>query len=129
MRPSRTIMGALAAAWNLMQQPQLVEREVCKPRRADARALRRTDMPDAGVTVVALRRRYVPQDRDPDADGERRRYRHRWVVSGHRRNQAHGPGRSVRRQAWVPSYVKGPQGAVMTARSSTVSIPQTVTGA
>lgn len=26
-------------------------------------------------------------------------------------NQPYGPGQSLRRQTWVPSHVKGPQGA------------------
>lgn len=111
MRPSRTIMGALAAAWSLMQQPQLVDRQQQKPDRAEGRALRRADMPDAGVTLISLRRQYTPQDRNPDAGGDGRRYRHRWVVGGHWRSQAHGPGHSLRRQQWIPAYVKGPDGA------------------
>lgn len=115
MRPSRTIMGALAAAWHLMQQPQLVDRQQHKPDRAEGRALRRASMPDDGVTLVSLRRQYTPQDRDADAGGDGRRYRHRWIVSGHWRNQAHGPARSLRRQTWVPAHVKGPDGAPLMA--------------
>lgn len=111
LRPNRAITAALAASWHLMQQPQLADRMVQEPGRADARSLRRAGMPDAGVTLVALRRQYTPADRNPDAGSDGRRYRHRWVVSGHWRNQAHGPGRSLRRQTWVPSYVKGPEGA------------------
>lgn len=111
MRPSRAIVAALAASWHLMQQPQLTDRTVQEPGRAEARALRRADLPDDGVTLVVLRRQYTPADRDPDAGSDGRRYRHRWVVSGHWRNQAYGPGRSLRRQTWVPSYVKGPEGA------------------
>ncbi|GAA1008499.1 hypothetical protein ACFQWA_11840 [Streptomyces thermogriseus] len=111
MRPSRTIVAALAAAWHLMQQPQLADRTMREPSRADARALRRAALPDDGVTLVTLRRQYTPTDRDPDAGTDGRRYRHRWVVSGHWRNQPYGPGRSKRRQTWIPSYVKGPEGA------------------
>ena len=111
MRPSRTIVAALAAAWNLMQQPQLVNRTVHEPRKADGRALRRASMPNSGVTLVALRRQYQPTDQDPDAGSDGRRYRRRWVVSGHWRNQPHGPDRSLRRQQWIPSHVKGPEGA------------------
>lgn len=110
MRPSRPIVGALAAMWHLVQQPQLVDRTTVEPGRADARALRRADMPDEGVTLVALRRQYTPQDRDPDA-GSSRHYKHRWIVSGHWRDQPYGPGQSLRRKTWVPSHVKGPEGA------------------
>lgn len=112
IRPSRAIVGALAAAWHLMQQPQLIDRSVQEPGRADARALRRAGMPDQGVTLVALRRRYqATSDRGPEAGGNQHRYRHRWVVSGHWRSQPHGPAQSLRRQTWIPAYVKGPDGA------------------
>ncbi len=65
------------------------------------------------MTVVDLRHRYVPIDRKQDDEALGRRYRHRWVVSGHWRNQAHGPDQSLRRQTWAPSYVKGPDGALL----------------
>jgi hypothetical protein len=113
MPPPPAITAALAAAWRLMQQPQLVERTACEPSRADARALRRADMPDDGVTLVSLRRQYMPQDRDPDAGGDGRRYRHRWVVSGHwRRYRDERYSADVRAEPqWIPAYTKGPGGA------------------
>lgn len=115
MRPSRAIVAALAAAWHLMQQPQLVDRAREETPKRDARALRRAQMPDGGVTLVSLRRQYRPQDRDPDAGTDGRTYRHRWVVSGHWRNQPYGPGREQRRQQWIPAHVKGPDGAPLLA--------------
>lgn len=113
MKPSRPLMAALAASWHLMQQPKLVERTVQEPARSDARALRRADMPDAGVTLVALRRQYTPQDRDPDAGSDGRRYRHRWIVSGHWREYRSDRYSAETRAArqWIPSHVKGPDGA------------------
>jgi len=33
----------------------------------------------------------------------------RWVVRGHKRNQAHGPGRKERKSIWVEPYWKGPE--------------------
>lgn len=115
MRPSRSITAAMAAAWYLMQQPQLVDRQREEPNRADARSLHRAGMPDEGVTVVDLRRILVPQDRDPDAGSDGRRYRHRWVVSGHWRDQPYGPDRALRRQTWIPAHLKGPDGAPLLA--------------
>lgn len=111
MPPSRTIVAALAASWNLMQQPTLIERTMQDANRADVRSLRRAGMPDDGVSLLALRRQHVPQDRDPDAGSDQRTYRHRWVVSGHWRNQAYGQDRALRRQTWVPAHLKGPEGA------------------
>lgn len=63
------------------------------------------------VKVVNLR----TLARRPSAPSEPREggreYAHRWVVRGHWRQQAHGPGRSLRRTTWVPPHVKGPEGA------------------
>ncbi|MHA4818766.1 hypothetical protein ACXZ65_30965 [Streptomyces aculeolatus] len=115
-RAPTTVVAALAASWLLMQQPQLIDRTREQADRKDRRALARAGHSDPEVTVIDLRRQYVPDDKDPDnTDGEGRRYRHRWVVSGHWRNQAHGPDRSLRRQTWIPAYIKGPEGAPMLA--------------
>jgi len=107
--------GALAAAWLLMQQPQLVDRRQERADNATQRAYAREQLPDPEITVIDLRRQYVPDLSDPDAEKESRRYRHRWVVSGHWRDQAYGPERSLRRQTWIPAYVKGPEGAPLLA--------------
>ena len=110
------MVGALAAGWLLMQQPTLADRRVERPEKAVRRAYARQGRPAPEVTIVDLRRRYVPQDRDPDAGAEEgRRYRHRWVVSGHWRSQPFGRERALRRQQWIPSYVKGPDGAPLLA--------------
>ncbi|MEU3656453.1 hypothetical protein AB0E67_27330 [Streptomyces sp. NPDC032161] len=105
------VVAALAAAWLLMQQPQLVDRTQERAEKATARAYARDRLPSPEVTIVDLRRQYTPQDRDPDAGSDLRTYRNRWIVSGHWRNQAHGPERSLRRKTWVPAHVKGPEGA------------------
>ncbi|MEW2415270.1 hypothetical protein AB0953_16365 [Streptomyces sp. NPDC046866] len=109
------IVAALAAAWLLMQQPALVERVKERPPAAEARSSARAGLGDPEVTVTTLRRQYLPgtQDAVEGDDVAGRRYRHRWVVSGHWRNQAHGPDRMLRRQTWIPAYVKGPDGAPM----------------
>ncbi|MET8571849.1 hypothetical protein [Streptomyces sp. NPDC004783] len=104
------VVAALASAWLLMQQPLLIDRTRERADKPTARAYARDGLPAPEVTVVDLRRQYTPQDRDPDA-GSGRHYKHRWIVSGHWRNQPYGPGRSLRRQTWVPSHVKGPEGA------------------
>jgi hypothetical protein len=36
------------------------------------------------------------------------RIKHRFIVRGHYRNQAHGPGRSERRMQWIAPFWKGP---------------------
>lgn len=110
-----TVLSTLAAAWLLMQQPALVDRTTQQPDKATHRAYTRAGRPDPDVTIVDLRHQYIPQDQDPGAEQAGSRYRHRWVVSGHWRNQPYGPGRSLRRQTWVPAYVKGPEGAPLLA--------------
>lgn len=105
------IVSALAAAWLLMQQPNLADRRIARADRSVRRAYGRAGRETPEVAVIDLRRHYVPQDTNPDAEPASRRYRHRWVVSGHWRNQPHGPNREQRRRQWIPSYVKGPDGA------------------
>lgn len=94
-----------------MQQPMLIDRTQHRADGPTRRAHARDGLPDPKVTVVDLRRQYVPQDQDPDSgDSEGRRYRHRWVVSGHWRN-AWRPSVQEHRKVWVPAHIKGPEGA------------------
>jgi hypothetical protein len=110
-RLPQSVVAALASAWLLMQQPLLIDRSRERADKPTARAYARNGLPAPEVTVVDLRRQYTPQDQDPGDDEGGRHYRYRWVVSGHWRNQAYGPDRSLRRQTWIPAYVKGPNGA------------------
>lgn len=107
------IVAALAAAWLLMQQPVLVDRSQERTDKATARAYARDSLPVPEVTVVDLRRQYTPQDRDPDAGTDGRRYRNRWIVSGHWREYRSDRYSAETRAAkqWIPSHVKGPDGA------------------
>lgn len=111
------VVGALAASWLLMGQPTLVDTQHERPDRAVRRAYARQGRPDPEVVLVDLRRQFVPhhQEDGESREEKQRRYRHRFVVSGHWRNQAHGPERALRRQTWIPAYVKGPDGAPMLA--------------
>ena len=104
-------LRALAAAWLLMEQPNLVERTIERPDKSVRRAYGRSGRENPEVTVIDLRHQYVPADQDESDDSPSRRYNVRWVVSGHWRNQAHGPDQSLRRRQWIPSYTKGPDGA------------------
>lgn len=105
------LLLTLAAAWQLMQQPTLAERTILRADRADARRAARSGYSDPDVTIVDLRRLYHPQDPDASPDGSSRTYSRRWVVSGHWRSQPFGKDRALRRQQWIPSYIKGPDGA------------------
>lgn len=109
------VVAALAAAWLLMQQPLLIDRARERADKPTARAYIRDGLTAPEVTIVDLRRQYTPQDQDPDGEDGSRRYRFRWIVSGHWRNQAYGPDRSLRRQTWIPAHMKGPEGAPLMA--------------
>jgi len=105
-------VSMLATTWLLMQQPT-----VATPRRVTPTQRGASRLPSGaltGVSIIDLRRLDVVRDgADPDHPG--RVYRHRWVVRGHWRQQPYGPGRTQRRPTWVPSYVKGPDGAPLLA--------------
>lgn len=111
-----TIVRALVASWHLMQQPTLADRSTVRPDKKVRGVTLRLGMADPEVTVVDLRHRYVPDDREETGSEGGRRYRYRWVVSGHWRNQPYGPGRTLRRKQWIPAYVKGPEGAPLLVR-------------
>ena len=106
-----------AATWSLMMTPTVATAIPSAPDGRDARLRARAGEPPARVTTIDLRPlRTVPPEGADIPEGGGREYRHRWVVRGHWRNQAHGPGRAQRRPVWVPSYIKGPDGAPLLAR-------------
>lgn len=106
----RTPLTVLYATWALMQQPTLADRVPVAVDPKLGKAYQRAGRPDPEVTLVDLRRRYVPST-PADPDGPGRTYRWRWVVSGHWRDQPCGPARADRRKTWIASYTKGPDGA------------------
>ncbi len=107
------VVMATAATWILMQQPTVATPRRIMPRgRAYRTAKHRGREQNEGVSVIDLRRIEHDHDNTSEHDGEPgRTYHHRWIVRGHWRQQAHGPGRTQRRPTWVPSYIKGPAGA------------------
>lgn len=49
------------------------------------------------------------------------RYRKvQWLVHGHWRNQAHGPGRADRKMIWIEPYFKGPEKAAVAVRDHVI---------
>jgi hypothetical protein len=70
------------------------------------RRMKKEKMPPSKVTFVKLREIEHHETGPMDASG--REYSHRWVVSGHWRNQPCGPKRSRRRPVYVAPYIKGP---------------------
>lgn len=99
----------VAALWILSSQKNLTVPVTDVPPRGVLRRARRFDphRPDPVVRCV-----YLPQHGSGAGGGPvDRRYHHRWVVSGHWRQQAYGPGRVLRRPTWIAPHVKGPDDA------------------
>jgi hypothetical protein len=69
------------------------------------------DAKPQGVLVVELRRTEPNPSTDtsvePSSEGEGRAYTHRWIVSGHWRNQWY-PSQGSHAPKWIESYLKGP---------------------
>jgi hypothetical protein len=99
----------LLGLWLLSTQTSLATSIRGPQGRAPTRRAQRAGL-DPLVRVVQLRTR-------PSGGGEGitaadgRVYRHRWTVSGHWRNQAHGHRYSEHRPVYINPYLKGPEDA------------------
>lgn len=76
-------------------------------------------LPDYSVKTV-----YVTAEQPTAKAAETKdiEYHHRWIVSGHFRNQTYGPNNSLRRRQWIPPYIKGPTGAPLLNRAKILNI-------
>lgn len=100
----------LAALWLLAAQERVAQSQEVTPlrqqRRRDAR-----DYPDArtlaasAVRLVDVRR---PKHQPGDATRSAPQWASRWIVRGHWRQQAYGPGRALHRPLFIDEFVKGP---------------------
>lgn len=99
-------MRSIQALFRLLQQTIAVHRTE-RPPRATRRRAARLDYPEKDVTVVYLRR---PRDDSHPADREGKtvEWSHRWIVSGHWRNQWYA-SLGEHRQIWINPFVKGPE--------------------
>lgn len=102
------VRSAEAMLWATIhpdQFPVLVD----KPQASNSqkRTARKSGADLNAVKVVQLRPRVSTGRRSKSGGG--RQYTHRWEVEGHWRNQAYGPGRTLRRSVWIAPYVKGPK--------------------
>lgn len=110
-------LSIVGAAWLLMGQPAIATRRTIEDSRtgqpsAPPVALsEHTLSSPSAVSIIELRR---PAKPGANQQGSDRRYRRRWWVEGHWRQQPCGPGRSQRRPTWIAPYVKGPDEAPLT---------------
>lgn len=105
--PSQPLAAVVASAWLLMGQTMVTETRAAAIDPKIRREERRGGRPDPTVTVIELRR----SRGETGGDHPGRDYHHRWMVSGHWRNQPWGTGRTQRRPVWISAYVKGPDDA------------------
>lgn len=100
---SAAMRRRIACLWALAKTPRLVERtEIHDPRPARPRAARsRITTPVVLFDIRATEYTGTGAERPSN-------WSHRWIVGGHWRNQAHGPGGRLRRPTWIAPHVKGP---------------------
>lgn len=111
------LLKAVGAASHLLQQRELVERaalpDATKSHSKKVRRRAAKQGPQRAVTVIDIRHS-MKQTVSPGSGG--RQFHHRWIVKGHWRNQACGPGRKDHRRIYVPPHVKGPVDAPLLQR-------------
>lgn len=98
----RPCLHSLLATWTVMQQ-SLAARETVPAARAERRRCARVGLPET-VVVVRLRKFETNYSGNNETEVD---WSHRWLVSGHWRNQ-YLPSRGTHRQQWISGYVKGP---------------------
>jgi hypothetical protein len=95
----------MTAFWLLSAQPGVAESlETALPRPT----IRRSERAKLDPKVRVIYLRAAP---NTDTDATNPTYRHRWIVSGHWRQQACGPKQTLRRPIWIAPHLKGPDGA------------------
>ncbi|GAA1596690.1 hypothetical protein [Actinoplanes couchii] len=103
-------LAALAATWLIINQ-ELTAAEPTPAEPALRRSYSRARRPAPEIRILRIKpvvRRALSQ---PATAGTRASLRHRFWVRQHQRQQAYGPGRTLRRETPIPTYLKGPNGA------------------
>lgn len=95
----------VALVWALMNEPVAQDDAAITVEASPLSIGKKRTRRDVDVSVVDIRRptniRYLPGAHRVEHD-------HRWTVTGHWRNQACGPGYSLRKLTWIDDYVAGP---------------------
>lgn len=109
----KALLAFLSASWILMMTPTVASRKQLDPKTGGAP---RPDAPASVPLVTTIDLRPLRHEDAAETEpGSGRAYKHRFIVRGHWRNQAHGPGYTQRRMAWIPSHIKGPEDAPLLA--------------
>ena len=105
----RAFVAMPKTLWTLLGQ-RLTQADHVAPERAARRRLEKAGSPLADKRIVTVKLRLAAPhaaDGDQDAEHARRDWTHRWIVSGHWRNQWH-PSIRQHRVQWISPYTKGP---------------------
>jgi len=98
----RDIAQQVQCIWRLMAQTITMKSEV-RGTRPVRRRFQREQVEERTIVVVTLRR----PEHEPSGEHRSVAWSHRWLVSGHWRNQWF-PSLGRHRQIWIHPYVKGP---------------------
>jgi hypothetical protein len=111
----RSAVRPIQCLLRLMQQT-ITTRESAPPSKPFRKRWAKAGMGEQReVVVVRLRR---PDSRDPEAHRQVE-WDHRWLVSGHWRNQWF-PSSGMHRQVWISPYIKGPDDLPLVVRKARV---------
>ena len=98
------IYGHIQCFWRLMSQLVMTPEPLPRQARRQRQRARRID------TVKILKLRRYRHRMDHEGEGPGVEYSHRFIVSGHWRNQPYGSKKDrYYRQIWISPYVKGPE--------------------
>jgi hypothetical protein len=106
----------LAALWQLSTQPKSTETTQVTADRAARRRMARRGHEPAPVRLVNLNRRR--HRGATTATPGSREYTCQWIVRSHWRQQAYGPGRSLRKAVLIDQHIRGPEGMPLRVRDT-----------
>ena len=107
--PDSFLSRVLRALWALMAEPSVAEVAQGASAARLERVPARVSEQARRVRVIDVREHNEPERVDGDGSRRYKPYDHRFIVSGHWREQACGPNHSERRRRWIAPYVKGPK--------------------
>jgi hypothetical protein len=102
-------LSPLITTWLLINQ-QMAEAVPAKLPKGTTKAYQRRQRPTPEVRIVRIRPRTTPPSQHQAETGSARtraKPNYRYWVSGHERQQAYGPGRSLRRPVDIQPFLKG----------------------
>lgn len=117
--------AALLATWLLIGQESVAATEPAEIDPPIRKAYQRAGSPVPEVRLVRIRGNAGGEVPSVAAEGTSSGRTHRWWTSGHWRNQAYGPGRSLRRPVYINPFLKGPADLPI-RQSTTVRVLGTV---